>query len=40
MNGDISLSEKMGLGQKVYQLKIGESFTNNRKTSFHTLRCK
>lgn len=35
-----SMAERLGLGPEVRELKLGPSFTNNKSTAFHTLKCK
>nr|CAD7460034.1 unnamed protein product [Timema tahoe] len=33
-----NLSEKLGLGSRVYEVKLGTSFTGSKGSSFHTIR--
>lgn len=33
------MGDKLGLGNEVRELKIGQSFTNPKSTAFHTIRC-
>lgn len=33
------MAERLGLGSEIRELKLGPSFTNNRSTAFHTLKC-
>lgn len=33
------MAERLGLGPEVRELKLGPSFTNNKSTAFHTLKC-
>ncbi|XP_031849444.1 ELL-associated factor [Nomia melanderi] len=32
------MAERLGLGPEIRELKLGQSFTNNRSTAFHTLK--
>ena len=34
------MAERLGLGPEVRELKLGPTFTNNKSTAFHTLKCK
>lgn len=38
MNGPATVSDKLGLGPEVRELKFGDSFANGRGTGFHTVR--
>lgn len=33
------MAERLGLGREVRELKLGPTFTNDKSTSFHTLKC-
>lgn len=34
------MAERLGLGSEVRELKLGPTFTNNKSTAFHTVKCK
>lgn len=33
------MGDRLGLGNEVRELKIGQSFTNPKSTAFHAIKC-